>query len=154
MGVSSAAMASPPDLFAQALDTISVARGWNRLLAAGLRCHPQADSLVFQIHPSDVALTLCTQCLRAYLQVAEGVECSSARDERTCERCGDRQPSSDFISRHQFPTKFCSACRRKWGADQRGAALKAAEAEDAEARRILVESRRKLRELEQELDEE
>jgi len=152
---------SQVDLLERALAAMEARSGWFRQRWARLSCHEEADALVFHDPPDQaVSLSVCVECLRAYVQVAEGVvyRGSLPGEEKTCQRCGTRHPVDDFVSQNGFPTKYCSACRKQWSKDKFAAEQAVREAQELAdalaAKETLAAMRRDLRRIEAELADE
>lgn len=148
------------NLVAAAIATLAKVPGWHTDFSQELACHPALPALTFQDPNSEVALTLCPQCLRVYLAVGMGIVAtgSDMEEKAVCNRCQREGPRADFIGNSGFPTRFCSACRLQWGKDKRKAEKEAQEAaaalEEEDVKKTLAAMRVDLRRLERQLGEE
>ncbi len=147
------------DLIANAVGTLSLLPGWGTDFTQELECHPETPALTFRDTSSEISLTLCPRCLRAYLCVGLGLVATSSNiaEDRECNRCGKTYPMANFVGNAGYPTRFCAECRAQWAKDKRKAEAKAeAEAaalEEADVKKTLAAMRKDLRRIEASLGE-
>lgn len=129
---------------------LAASPGWGAGVSE-VPCHPQAPVLTYKAAGADATLFVCLTCLQGYVD-AQGLLIGpddARRDpqpKRTCHRCNQEHPLSDFVARSGAITVYCTSCRLAWGKAKR-------EAEEQELQVAMVGAANSLRRLMKDLSE-